>query len=74
VLYKIPLGILEDIKKEISPFSYFFNTKLHYIEAAATGLARLLKAGEEDDSRLNNELPGPSSQLRGDINRQDKYN
>jgi hypothetical protein len=61
VLYEIPLGILEDIKKEILPFSYFFNTKLYYIEAATMGLTRLSKAGEEDDSRLNNKLPGPSS-------------
>jgi hypothetical protein len=61
VLYEIPLGVLEDIKKEILLFSYFFNAELYYIEAAAAGLARLLKAGEEDDSRLNNELPGPSS-------------
>jgi hypothetical protein len=61
VLYKIPLGVLEDIKKEILLFSYFFNTKLHYIKAAAAGLARLLKAGEEDDSWLNNKLPGPLS-------------
>jgi hypothetical protein len=50
VLYKIPLGILKDIKKEILLFSYFFNIKLYYIEATATGLARLLKAGEKDDS------------------------
>jgi hypothetical protein len=61
VLHEIPLGILKDIKKKISLFSYFFNTKLYYIKATATGLARLLKAGEKDDSRLNNKLPGPLS-------------
>jgi hypothetical protein len=74
VLHEIPLGVLENIKKKISLFSHFFNTKLHCTEAATTGLARLSKAGEKDDSRLNNKLPGPSSQLRGDINRQNKYN
>jgi hypothetical protein len=73
VLHEIPLGALEDIKKEISPFSHFFNAELHRTEAAAAGLARLSKAGEEDDSRLNDELPGPSSQLRGDIDGQDEY-
>ena len=61
MLYKIHLGILKDIKKEILLFSYFFNIKLYYTEAAAAGLARLLKAGEKDDSRLNNKLPGPLS-------------
>jgi hypothetical protein len=61
MLYEIPLGILKDIKKEISLFSYFFNSKLHHIKATAAGLARLLKAGKKDDSRLNNKLPGPSS-------------
>jgi hypothetical protein len=61
MLYEIPLGTLEDIKKEILLFSYFFNTKLYYIKATIIGLARLLKAGEKDNSRLNNKLPRPSS-------------
>jgi hypothetical protein len=61
VLYKIPLGILKDIKKEILLFSYFFNIKLYYIKAIAIELIRLLKAGKKDNSRFNNKLPGPLS-------------
>jgi hypothetical protein len=54
ILYDIPLGPLEVIKKQVSPFSYSFNDQLRRTEAATRGLAKLT-GGPKKDENLDNE-------------------
>jgi hypothetical protein len=50
ILYNIPLGLLEVIKKQVSPFSHSFNNQLRRTEAAARGLAKLTRGPKKDEN------------------------